>query len=1246
MSAFSRKSRPANGRPAEGETLAFEHFNRPGLAKLRYRLGKHGHFLKRMLGRLASYEIPDGPYQGHRPLQPLTTREGTDPAIGLLDGWATVADVLTFYQERIADEGFLRTAVERRSVLELARSISYELNPGVSASAHLALTVDDSAGAAGRAFVPLGTKVLSIPGQDERPQVFETHEALEARAEWNVLLPVTVERKMPFAKPEGMTEIHLEGVSTGLQPGDPILFVDEHREVYFGSERWDFRILNTVEPNARAGYTRVAWTEGIGHPYVPMYEDGKPLKIFAFRLRTALFGHNAPEWDDLSLEFKKKYVAATTTAVEGVALSEDGQHALSFSEDHSFTLWAVGSGRAIRSFIDQTSPVTCVTFLPASEGTMRALSGHQDGRLKIWDLQAGQRIGSLPAGTVDASVVCVAASQTEETALTGHSDGTLKLWDLKQQEDPVVLHGHTGAINSVAFTPNGTALSASADHTLKYWNLGTGIVEKTLTGHFLNVNSVAHFTTPSPDNKLYALSASSDRTVKLWNVTDWDDASQTPKPLTYRGHGRVVNGVAFSPDGSFFVSCGNDRIVKKWSIDFGIAAQVFRGDIAANHDHVLVMLQEMASFYGHGANVNDVAVSPQGTLALSAGGDGTLRLWNLEATEELEKEVAVFTVPSAVEKQNEWPDFHIKDDLLDLEAPFPKVLQNSWVALVKPTYVELYRATEVRIVPRTEYSLTGKVTRVKVDTREHLTGFKLRESVVFAQSEQLQAVAVEVAVTSPIQGDHVVLDRFVPHLERDKTLVFTGKRVRARVAVEQSGLILTAPNEVDTTDLRPGSSNIVLQPPETDETGAVRWLLMDRSGFVGSVTAPPDDISLEPSLESDENVSEVATIYQVIVDKPETHLTLERPLTQIYDRPTLRISGNVVLATHGETVPDEVLGNGESTALNQRFVPRTFPLTFVAAATPTGGESTLEVRVNGALWEETDSLYGLDGGAQKYIVRIDNESRAAITFGDGLQGSRLPTGQENIVATYRTGIGPEGEVASGSLALLQTKPLGIKAVTNPLPATGSGAPETLELARANAPRKVLTLDRVVSLQDYEDFARGRAGIGKAKARELWEGETRLVHITIASESGAEVGPETNLYQSLLAAIRRFHEPSREVRIGSYQLQKFALEAAILVDERYEKEKVLPRVKANLENAFSFPQREFGEGVSLAEVIAEIHKVREVTAADVNQLYFVGGTEGLHSSLPALTARWGDGEILPAQLLLLDLGNLNLIDMAP
>src|ERR687885_714349 len=76
----------------------------------------------------------------------LKTREDDDFSIALLDAWATVADVLTFYQERIANESYLRTATERVSLLHLARLIGNELKPGDAASAHLAFELEDTPG--------------------------------------------------------------------------------------------------------------------------------------------------------------------------------------------------------------------------------------------------------------------------------------------------------------------------------------------------------------------------------------------------------------------------------------------------------------------------------------------------------------------------------------------------------------------------------------------------------------------------------------------------------------------------------------------------------------------------------------------------------------------------------------------------------------------------------------------------------------------------------------------------------------------------------------------------------------------------------------------------------------------------------------------------------------------------------------------------------------------------------------------
>src|SRR5438874_7582808 len=131
-------------------------FNRPGLSAIAYRAGTHQQFKATLLTRLHSSRQPA--------LLDLRTRDDDDFTIALCDALATVADVLTFYTERIANEAYLRTAVERRSVLELAQLIGYQLRPVVAASTRLAFTFDDTPGAFGTALgAPIISQILPEP---------------------------------------------------------------------------------------------------------------------------------------------------------------------------------------------------------------------------------------------------------------------------------------------------------------------------------------------------------------------------------------------------------------------------------------------------------------------------------------------------------------------------------------------------------------------------------------------------------------------------------------------------------------------------------------------------------------------------------------------------------------------------------------------------------------------------------------------------------------------------------------------------------------------------------------------------------------------------------------------------------------------------------------------------------------------------------------------------------------------------
>ena len=207
--------------------------NRPGLPALSYRAGTHAGFMQTMQARLSTMEVEglgsDGQMLSHlRPLQGLTTRDPSDPSIALLDAWATVGDVLTFYLERNANEAYLRTATERRSVLELSRLLGYTLRPGVAATAFVAYTLDDNQKEP--VTIAAGARSQSVPDPDETAQAFETSDDLIAQRVWNNLqVRLHQPQNITLANALGIAAIQVVGVSTQLKPGDKLLltFADD-----------------------------------------------------------------------------------------------------------------------------------------------------------------------------------------------------------------------------------------------------------------------------------------------------------------------------------------------------------------------------------------------------------------------------------------------------------------------------------------------------------------------------------------------------------------------------------------------------------------------------------------------------------------------------------------------------------------------------------------------------------------------------------------------------------------------------------------------------------------------------------------------------------------------------------------------------------------------------------------------------------------------------------------------------------
>jgi hypothetical protein len=260
--------------------------NLPGLSAIAYRTGTWATFKQSMLARLSSADYPA--------LAALKTRDDDDISIAFLDATAVVLDILTFYQERLANESYLRTATQLNSLTHLSRLIGYQPSPGVGASTYLAFTLRAATGLPANPnttaiTIPAGTTVQSVPGQGQTPQSFQTSADILAKPDWNAL---PVQTTLPWAPVAGQTSTYLAGTATQLNPGDALLIVGDERLLNPASLLWDLVHIVSVQTDTLNQRTLVTWAEPLGS-----VNSGAPSKvnpqIYALRQRASLFGYNA-----------------------------------------------------------------------------------------------------------------------------------------------------------------------------------------------------------------------------------------------------------------------------------------------------------------------------------------------------------------------------------------------------------------------------------------------------------------------------------------------------------------------------------------------------------------------------------------------------------------------------------------------------------------------------------------------------------------------------------------------------------------------------------------------------------------------------------------------------------------------------------------------------------------------------------------------------------------------------------------
>lgn len=292
--------------------------------------------------------------------------------------------------------------------------------------------------------------------------------------------------------------------------------------------------------------------------------------------------------------------------------SPDGELIASASVDKTVKIWQKKDGQIIRTLQHPTG-ITALAF--SSDGNYLATSSY-DSNVRLWQVSDGALLKTF-AGNGQ-TLWTVAFSPDGNTIATGGEDKSVKLWNVNDGSLLRTLEGHSLNIWWVAFSPDSSKVaSASFDTNIKIWSVDDGQLIRTISGHTQAVLSVSF----SKDGQ-YLVSSSDDSTAKLWNANDGKLIR------SFQEDSEHIYSVAISPDGKRLLTGGRDRnIVGEFIQNFFGASDTNKWVTVRLwniEDGKLIQ-----TFTDHSNDVFSVAFSPDGKWIATAGEDKSVNVLQL-----------------------------------------------------------------------------------------------------------------------------------------------------------------------------------------------------------------------------------------------------------------------------------------------------------------------------------------------------------------------------------------------------------------------------------------------------------------------------------------------------------------------------------------------------------------------------------------------------------------------------------------
>jgi len=266
--------------------------------------------------------------------------------------------------------------------------------------------------------------------------------------------------------------------------------------------------------------------------------------------------------EDEKYGFAKRRLKGHSHYVQDVAISSDGQFALSGSWDGTLRLWDLNTGNTTRRFVDHSKDVLSVAF---SADNRQIVSGSRDRQIKLWNtLGQCKYTIAQPEGHKE-WVSCVRFSPNPQTPLIVSAgwDKVVKVWNLDRCKLRTNLIGHTGYVNTVTVSPDGSlCASGGKDGVAMLWDLNEGRHLSTL-----DAGDIIHALVFSPIR--YWLCAATASAIKIWDLESKVMVDELKPDVQQRGKKAIpiqCISLAWSADGSTLFSGYTDNLIRVWTV--------------------------------------------------------------------------------------------------------------------------------------------------------------------------------------------------------------------------------------------------------------------------------------------------------------------------------------------------------------------------------------------------------------------------------------------------------------------------------------------------------------------------------------------------------------------------------------------------------------------------------------------------------------------------------------------------------